>query len=273
LKLDLANRQHLLYRVGKNSLSNYFIINKGVYATDAQVPVDPVTGLRVRNVQGDNYSANLFNSFYQGGDPIFHDADGDYLITSKDFGPAGNTQPLMTGGISTNLAYKNFGLNVYATFTAKRSILNNALAERFDLLSDPFGTRVVNGVVRGPQSVVPLDNMDVWRQQGDIARFPNPYNYYHTGLVDPLRIDQSLWQEDGSYLKLNQITLSYMFDKKFIRRTLGLNNLRIYTSTNNLRTFSRYSGPNPENVTNVGRDASGGYPVPRTYNLGLNVEF
>lgn len=226
LKLDLKDRQHLLYRVGKNSLSNFFIQNRGVYATDAQVPVDPVTGLRVRNVKGDNYSANLFNSFYQGGDPIFNDADGDYLITSKDFGPAGNTQPIMTGGISSNLSYKNFGLNIFATFTAKRSILNNALAERFDLLSDPFGTRTV-----GPQSVVPLDNMDVWMQQGDISRFPNPYNYYHTALVDPLRIDQSLWQEDGSYFKLNQITLSYMFDKKFIRRTLGLNSLRIYTST------------------------------------------
>ncbi|MNR34287.1 hypothetical protein D3C85_1520490 [compost metagenome] len=62
-----------------------------------------------------------------------------------------------------------------------------------------------------------------------------------------------------------------MFDKKWIRR-FGLNQLRIYASTNNLVTFSRYSGPNPENVTTLGRDISNGYPVPRTYNLGLNLE-
>jgi hypothetical protein len=62
-----------------------------------------------------------------------------------------------------------------------------------------------------------------------------------------------------------------MFPKKLIRR-IGLNNLRVYASTDNLITFSPYSGPNPENVTPLGRDISTGYPVPRTYNIGLNLE-
>ena len=62
-----------------------------------------------------------------------------------------------------------------------------------------------------------------------------------------------------------------MFDKKLISR-FGLANLRIFGSTNNLITFSKYSGPNPENVTALGRDISNGYPVPRTYNIGLNLE-
>jgi hypothetical protein len=63
-----------------------------------------------------------------------------------------------------------------------------------------------------------------------------------------------------------------MFDKK-VARKVGLQSVRVYVSGENLNTFTHYSGPNPENVTNMGRDASNGYPVPRKYNVGLNVEF
>jgi len=51
-----------------------------------------------------------------------------------------------------------------------------------------------------------------------------------------------------------------------------MSSLRIYASTDNLITFSKYTGPNPENVTTLGRDISTGYPVPRTYNLGVQLE-
>src|SRR3546814_2346734 len=89
--------------------------------------------------------------------------------------------------------------------------------------------------------------------------------------IYPFRLDQTLWAEEGSYFKINNLTLSYMFTKKTVRR-IGLANLRIYFSTDNLITFSPYTGPNPENVTSMGRDASGGYPVARTYNIGLHLE-
>src|SRR3546814_11589645 len=70
---------------------------------------------------------------------------------------SGNSQPLVTGGVSTTLSYKGFGLNIYASFTLKRTILNNALAERFRLMGNPFGSK----------AVVPLGDIDMWRQPGD----------------------------------------------------------------------------------------------------------
>lgn len=244
--------QHVILRVGGATLANYMFINDGVYATDADVPVDPVTGLR--------YQTN--GTFFEGGDPIFRDINGDYRMTNDDYQRTGNSQPLFTGGAAIMLTYKNFGFTMNGSFTGKRTILNNALAERMGLMGDPFAQR----------AVVPLDDINMWRQPGDVAKYPYVYDYRRFGSIRPVRFDQTLWAEDGTYFKINSIILSYMFDRDFVRRW-GLDNLRVYVSGENLHTFSRYSGPNPENVTAMGRDISSGYPVPRTYNIGLNVGF
>lgn len=243
--------QHTVFRVGRNTLSNYLINNQGVYSTDNDVPVDPVTGKR--------YQSNGVP--FKAGDPRFKDINGDYVLDGRDYEVGGNSQPLVTGGISTNIIYKNFGLNVYATFTAKRTILNNALSDRMSITRDPFDLR----------AVVPLSDLDIWRKPGDHARYPNPYDYGRYNQIQPLRPDQTLWAEQGGYLKINNVILSYMFNRAFVRK-LGINGARIYFSTENLITFSGYSGPNPENVTTLGRDVSSGYAVPRKYNLGINIE-
>ncbi|PWK80437.1 TonB-linked SusC/RagA family outer membrane protein [Mucilaginibacter oryzae] len=251
IKFDYNNRQHIVFRVGKNTLSNYLLTNQGVYSTDGDVPVDPVTGKKYQ-------TGGLA---FKGGDPRFKDVNGDYILDDRDYEITGNSQPLITGGMSTNINYKNFGLNIYATYTAKRTILNNALSDRLSIMRDPYALL----------AAVPLDDLDIWRKPGDQSKYPNPYAFSRFNQIQPLRSDQSLWQEEGSYLKINTVTLSYMFDRKFVRR-FGFNNVRLYFSTNNLITFSGYNGPNPENVTSLGRDISSGYPVPRTYNLGLNIE-
>ncbi|MEH3111985.1 SusC/RagA family TonB-linked outer membrane protein [Pedobacter terrae] len=243
--------QHNVFRVGRNTLSNYLRINQGVYKTDADVPVDPVTGKR--------YQTN--NTFFYGGDPILKDVNGDYILDGRDYEITGNSQPLLTGGLSLTMRYKKWGLNVYASYTADRTILNNALADRIAIMRDPYALN----------AVVPLGDLNIWQRPGDVAKYPYPYDFARYGSIQPLRADQTLWQESGSYLKINNLTLSYMFDKKMIQR-FGLANLRVFASTNNLITFSKYSGPNPENVTSLGRDISNGYPVPRTYNIGLNLE-
>ena len=247
--------QHNVFRVGTPTLSNYLLINEGVYATDDDVPVNPATGLR--------YSVN--NVPFRAGDPIIKDQNGDYILDENDYARTGNASPLFTGGLATYISYKGFGLNINASFTAKRTILNNALAARFNLMADPYG-------LADKFAVIPLDEFNMWRQPGDVAKYPYAYDYNRIGLINPFRYDQTLWAEDGSYLKINNIVLSYMFNKKLVR-SWGLNNLRVYVSMDNVYTFSGYSGPNPENVTSMGRDISEGYPVPRTYNIGCNIEF
>ncbi len=248
----------IVKKVGRNSLSNFLFINQGVYGKTTDVPVDPVTGLRYRNGSAGSY----LNSF-QAGDMRIVDTNGDYILDERDMQVTGNTQPLITGGMSNTLGYKDFSLFIAASYTAKRSVLNNALAERLKLMSNPFGLN----------TAVPLDELNMWRpgQDNSNARYANAYNYAHNTYTDPFRLNQSVWQEDGGWLKINQITLSYIMRQDFIR-SIGLKSLRFNMSMQNIATFSRYSGPNPEGVTALGRDGSNGYPVPRTYSLGINVE-
>ncbi len=267
-----AYRQHLAKRVGRNSLANYLFINQGVYANTSDVPIDPITGLRYRNNSPDDYK----NAF-EGGDARFYDANGDYVLDNRDLQVTGNTQPVLTGGLSNTLSYtfpstSSITLNIYSTFTAKRSILNNALADRLRLLADPYGIDNQGRIGGNTKAVVPIADLNTWTQPGDNAKFGNAYNYVHNSYSQPFRYEQTLWQEEGSYFKINQITLAYTFNKKLAKR-LGVNSIRPYLSAANVVTFSGYSGPNAENVTAIGRDGSGGYPVPRSYTFGLNVEF
>jgi TonB-linked SusC/RagA family outer membrane protein len=253
IQFDNNTQQHTLFRVGRNSLTNYLLKTEGVYATDADVPVDPATGHRYRTSNG---------TYFKAGDPIWKDVDGNYILDENDYVAAGNSQPLITGGIQSYVNWKSFSLNVSTSFTLIRDILNNALAERMQFLGDPYT----------PKAVVDFNQVDYWKGEGSTAIYPNPFDYKRYNDIKPYRYDQTLIQEDGSYFKLNTISLAYLMNRKFTSR-YGINSVRMYLSCNNLITFSPYSGPNPENVTALGRDQSGGYPIPRSYNFGMNVEF
>ena len=244
-----------ILRAGRNTYSYYIFNYQGVYSTLDQVPVDPVTGLRLRTKASTT-------AFFKAGDPTWQDTNGDYVIDDNDRQAIGNSQPIVTGGVNTNLTYKNFGLTMNGSFTLKRDIMNDALGSRFRLVNNPFGTAVY----------LPLTDLNYWKQPGDQATYPNPFDYTRTGIINPFRSEQSLFMSNGTYFKINNITFSYSFNKNFINK-LGISNLRVYASANNVMTFSSYPGPNPENVTGAGWDVSGGYPVSRTYNMGLNLEF
>jgi len=253
VQYDNQTGQHTLFRVGRNSLTNYLLQTEGVYATDADVPVDPATGQRFRTSDG---------TYFKAGDPIWKVVDGNYILDGNDYVAAGNSQPLITGGIQSYLNWKNFSLNISTSFTLIRDVLNNAFAERMQFLGDPYAQK----------AMVDFHDLDYWKGPGTTAKYPNPFDYKRYNSIRPYRYDQTLIQEDGSYFKVNTVTLAYLVNRKFTNR-YGINSVRMYMSCNNLITFSPYSGPNPENVSALGRDQSGGYPVARSYNVGMNVEF
>lgn len=248
--------QDIYYRLGINSLSNYLFNTKGVYSTNAQVPVDPLTGLPYR--VGSNSKLNYFKA----GDPIFTDLDGNYVLNDFDRVIAGNSQPQITGGFTSLFQYKNWSLEVNTSFTFQRDILNNSLAAQFA----SFGTPTALG------NIVPLSEYSYWAAAGDIAKYGNPLDFVRSAILSPYRYNQTLFQEDGSYFKLNSIKVYYMFNQKFTQK-FGMNRVSINATASNLGFITRYSGPNPENVTALGRDYAGGYPISKQFALGLNIEF
>jgi len=257
---DADNKQHILYRLGRNSLSNVLYHTSGIFGSDADVPVDPATGLPYR-IMSDNGT-----TYFKGGDPYWTDVDGNYVLDDRDLVVAGNSFPRITGGLQNFVQYKAFSLNVSMSYTLGRDILNNALAQRLQSYGDPFA-------YQKDADLVPIADLNYWKNAGDYGViYPNPNDYLRSGQYSPFRFNQTLFQEDGSYLKLNTVTLSYNIPRALTQR-YGISSLRVYTTANNVYTFSHYSGPDPENVSDLGRDRSDGYPMRRSYTLGLNVQF
>ncbi len=251
----------VVYRIGRD-LAPLLYYNRGVYASNNDVPVNPATGLRQ---QLGNQSF-----YFQGGDPKWVDVNGDYVIDDKDMLPLGNPFPRATGGIISNVQWNGFMLITQVNYTLIRDILNAAAAS--DLSN--FSNNIFGGT-----ALPRIENYDYWKpdapgsSSGTVgAVYPNPFDFRRTGVLQPFRNNQSLFLEDGSYWKISQITLSYNFNKRLIQR-FGMSQLRLALTGANVYTFSKYSGPDPELVTALGRDNSKGYPNARTYSLSLNVQF
>jgi len=253
---DAGLGQDIYYRLGINSLSNYLFNTKGVYTSNSQVPVDPVTGLPYR------VGANGILNYFKAGDPIFTDLDGNYVLNEYDRVIAGNSQPQVTGGFTSFLQYKNWSLEVNTSFTLQRDILNNNLAAQIAR----FGSPTSMG------ALAPLSEYSYWAAPGDVATYGNPLDFVRASILNPFRFNQTIFQEDGSYFKLNSVKVYYSFNQSFTRK-FGMNRVSINATASNLGFITRYSGPNPENVTALGRDSARNYPLAKQFALGLNIEF
>lgn len=252
-------------RLGSNALAMYLYINKGVYATDEDVPVDPATGRRLR-IGGNNTK----DAYFKAGDPIWVDVNGDYVIDSKDKVVAGNSQPLMYGGFYFNLGYGNFSLHTNFSFTLRRDIINAVLADKFNTYTNPL---ISEDKLVESGALPPIDAYNFWTPNNRVnAKYPNPYDYTHAQVIDPFRSDQTLWMEDGSYLKVNTISMNYSLPKRWVS-FLRVENVSLKASVNNVYTFTNYSGINPENVNGLGYDRSGGYPNSRQWTMGASIRF
>ncbi|RFS25077.1 SusC/RagA family TonB-linked outer membrane protein [Chitinophaga silvatica] len=260
---DNNTKQSMVLKVGRNPLSNYLYDTKGIYTSNSQVPVDPITGTRLRT------SGNT-GVYLQAGDPMWVDKNGDYIINDADYVVTGNPDPLVTGGINTTLSYQMFSLNINASYLMKRSILNNAMSYRINRLRYANLTSYDNK----PVNVYDYTTIDYWKSLGVNASNPALVGSFdHDNVVQPNRQDQTLFQEDGSYLKINQITLAYQFrDFDFMRR-LKLRALRAFGTVYNVAMFSKYSGPNPETVSSLGRDDINGYPNATSFTIGFGAQF
>ncbi len=254
----LSGDGSFITKVGRNTLSNFLYTSQGVYSRDSDVPVDPITGRSYKNTKGGDYKA---------GDVMFKDVDGNYITDINDLEIAGNPVPRVIGGFYSTLTYGKFGLTLNGSFTIKRDLLNNALSSRLGNYYFPFGNDVSPA---GPKTMVDISQYNYWRSPGDVATYPNPLRYL--GNTDSYNSSQTLFQEDGTYFKLNSATFSYAFNKSFVSR-YGFTNARIYLTGANLFILSKYSGPNAENVTELGRDRLDSYPNSPSYTVGFNLEF
>lgn len=192
---------------------------------------------------------------------VFKDLDGDGIVSrNATFDPddrtfLGDAQPNFVFGFSNTLSYKGFNLDFLITGSQGNEVLN---ASKIQLES----MRDSNN-----QSVAVLNR---WQNPGDVTDIPIAN--------DPLAYQISdRWIEDGSYIRLKSLTLGYTFNKKGFIEKLGVKNLNIYATAQNLFTITNYSGFDPEvSAYTDGLDSGidfGTYPQVKTYVFGLKVGF
>ena len=211
----------------------------------------------VRNVPG-----RPLGSFYgyvaegvdpETGDMIYKDVNGDGIISASDRTYIGDPNPDFTYGMTNTFSWKGFDLSILIQGTYGNDVYNVSRMETEGMYD---GRNQSTRVLRR------------WQIPGQITDVPR---------VNWNIKNSSYFVEDGSYLRVKDVSLSYNVPFKLISR-LGLTKLQPYVSATNLLTFTNYKGRDPE-VNQYGNSGAvqgldwGTYPSSRSFVLGLKVEF
>ena len=195
----------------------------------------------------------------QGVDPetgllIYEDLNADGDITDVDKQYIGNANPKFIFGLTNNFKYKGIGLSVLMTGSVGNDVFN---VSKINMMGMQNGYNQLHDVVRR------------WRIPGQITDVPKsgePWNAKAS----------TYWIENGSYLKIKNITLSYDVEARWLKK-INVARIQPYVTLSNYITFTKYSGFDPEMsqysaATNTGIDY-GTYPNVRTAIFGINIDF
>ncbi len=189
------------------------------------------------------------------GDRKYVDTNGDGVITALDKGNLGTSQPKFVGSFSNTVSYNDFDLN-FSFQGAYGGKIFNALNQQLEIST--LGTNAASTL------------NDRWTTT-------NPSNEIPRASSSPLGIVSERYVEDASFLRLKLITLGYTLPKS-VSKKLGTKSVKVYISAENLITWTKYTGYDPEvssyeqNNLYPGIDF-GSYPNSKTFISGLNVTF
>lgn len=210
---------------------------------------------------------------------------GDGVIDENDRVNIGSPLPLFTFGWTNTFRYKGFDLTLFLNGSYGNKVLNyNAITLTH---MNSAWTNQLNSV-SDRAKLVPIDPGKVYadgsKWYDDITNVKVANSGTKTPratINDPNDNDRisSRYVEDGSYLRIKNLTLGYTFPKKWMQKA-HIENLRIYCNIQNLYTFTKYTGYDPEIGAST-QDATGltygidngRYPSPTTYSFGLNITF
>ncbi len=188
----------------------------------------------------------------QAGDIRYVDQNGDGNITFKDDRTdIGDPIPEATMGFNVQLNYKGLDFSMY-TFAS----VGNDMVRNFESIADDANRLTYV--------------LDRWTGEGTSNTVPRVTTGANTN-----RLFSDYFVEDASYLRIQNLQLGYTLNNDLIQKS-GISKLRLYAAVNNLYTFTKYRGFDPG--ASNGRPIGGGiddgfYPIPRTYMLGLNINF
>lgn len=213
------------------------------------------------------------------------DLDGNHVIDENDKTIIGNANPKFTGGLNQQFAYKNFDMSVFVNFVVGNDVYNankieftnaySAYANSLDMVAgrwktiDQQGNKIQQVETISGQQYITGVAPEILSEVNKDASMWMPIS--GTGAWYPT----SWAMEDGSFLRINNITLGYTLPSAITNR-IKANRLRVYATVNNLAVFTNYSGYDPEANTRRSVPVTPGvdyaaYPRSKTFIFGLNL--
>ncbi len=206
------------------------------------------------------------------GDYIYEDRNNDGIINEKDRTYIGNPEPKFTFGFNNNITWKGFDLNIFLTGSVGNDGFNYLLQQ----MSDPESRWTTLSYVHNfakvalidPEGPRTLENMHVVNPGANTFRIDQGHNNQNTRT-------SNIYVEDASYLRIKNLSIGYTLPAAFTRR-FTVESLRVYCNIQNLHTFTKYRGYDPEigaynqNVLLRGVDYAR-YPSQRMFTFGLNI--
>ncbi|HWZ34949.1 MAG TPA: hypothetical protein VNW51_02260, partial [Mucilaginibacter sp.] len=249
-----------LINVGDPLGTFYGLKSLGVYKTDADAFAKDANGNFILDLNGNKIPMRWGTSngqIFTGGDAHYADLNYDGVINTQDVTALGNTRPKFYGGFLLNVRHHEWGLLAAFTYSYKFDIVNYTKMNTTNMYDE------------SNQSTAVLRR---WRKQGDDTDVPRAL--YKTGHN---WVGSDRYIEDGSYIRLNSLVLTYNVPKPLLTR-LNVRNIKFAFTVENLATLTKYSGADPT----VGANASDPFavsgdssltPVPITYSLAVNLSF
>ena len=279
--------------VGESLYSFYGYVTDGIYQSIEEVMAGPVMENMKNTTVTDGVwypsqnpaDYNQYNTTWVG-DIRFKDLNGDGKITELDRTNIGSPMPKFTFGWTNTFTYKNWDLTIFLNGSYGNKVLNY-LNMRVGNMKSAWSNQPTS--VLGRTRLVAIDPEKTYDGTGGIWNWyedPSNVKVSNPGATlprattgDPNDNDRlsDRYIEDGSYLRIKNITLGYTFPKKWLEKS-KIENLRMQVNIQNLLTFTKYTGYDPEigastaSVNVMGLD-NGRYPSPTVYSFGVNITF
>jgi TonB-linked SusC/RagA family outer membrane protein len=220
----------------------YGYVAQGVYSSEAEANA---TGLLSKRVDGSLIP-------FKGGDIRFADLNGDKIIDENDRQAIGNPNPDFWGSVTNHLSYKNWSLDALFTFVSGNKVFNYTRSTLESMTNIYNQSQAIQNRWRGDGQVTDIPRVSANDPTGN-ARF------------------STRWLEDGSYIRLRTLTLSYNLP---LNKAM-LKYLTFYGTANNIVTLTKYLGYDPEfSPTNslYGQGIDNGLePIQKSMQIGIKI--
>lgn len=285
---DLKDRDDYYLRVGETVGLIYGYVNDGMYTVDDFTGYNAVTGTYILKEGIPDNKNTLGVSSVRPGYMKLKDLNSDGLINSQDRQIIGRALPVATGGFGLDATYKGFDVSVIFNWGVGNDVYNTGKIDYNQLYRTTYGNMLstmssdkrftyidVDGSITGTPGEVVTD-LEQLRKLNEGKTMWSGSNSF--GQATAVISDWGV--EDGSYLRLNIITLGYTLPSQLTSR-IKASSIRIYAAGYNLWLWTKYSGYDPEVSTSrsnsyaaltPGIDYSS-YPRSRSFTLGINITF